>query len=553
MTPSENSSPSPSTLTPFAGKVSYKCPVNACKHNGKCVNGACHCRAGFSGRLCQREDIECKKNSCLNGGYCNDNVGNYTCDCPSGFVGSRCEKPVGNGTQSTISPTKSACGYCGNGSCSVLENGTAVCMCNPGFSGKTCTYSKNRCRPYSAALCLKGGECIVNSYRTNTEVCPKDWDGPLCRNESISLLRDLECPRVVCKNDGHCFNGRCCCRPGYTGEFCQEEILHCDSSPCKNGATCINLYNDYECTCMAGFTGRSCDVSLIQPLSSTTSTVSSTLPTTTKTTSLYSSTTKATTTESFTTDQPTSEETTTTITTTTEEETKQLTTDSISTVVLETSSLTASTSPSMISASTPDVTSESIGATSESTSPGTTQDRETTASTDSFFARCRGYQCFFNRTCIDTSYGRTKCKCMKVDLASFYIVNCTFIDFPSTTVASSVGSSSSFQTSPPLVNTSGTTDSIPTTTQLPQSTARSTHPSSPPTTAVVTTSESPHTGNNSVTLSGKIPDKDIPAVKEAITNAIKNTTKGKHLQFSRHCHANSKQIKGMPKTTTQVV
>lgn len=47
-----------------------------------------------------------------------------------------------------------------------------------------------------------------------------------------------------------------------------------------------------------------------------------------------------------------------------------------------------------------------------------------------------------------------------------------------------------------------------------------------------------------MTLSGKIPDKDIPAVKEAITNAIKNTTKGKHLHFSRHCHANLNRLKG---------
>lgn len=102
----------------------------------------------------------------------------------------------------------------------MLENGIVVCMCNFGYSGKICMYLKNRCCFYLVVLCLKGGECIVNFYCINIEVCLKDWDGFLCRNEFIFLFWDLECLWVVCKNDGYCYNGRCCCWFGYIGEFC---------------------------------------------------------------------------------------------------------------------------------------------------------------------------------------------------------------------------------------------------------------------------------------------------------------------------------------------
>lgn len=70
----------------------------------------------------------------------------------------------------------------------MLENGIVVCMCNFGFSGKICMYLKNRCCFYLVVLCLKGGECIVNFYCINIEVCLKDWDGFMCRNEFIFLF-----------------------------------------------------------------------------------------------------------------------------------------------------------------------------------------------------------------------------------------------------------------------------------------------------------------------------------------------------------------------------
>ena len=35
----------------------------------------------------------------------------------------------------------------------------------------------------------------------------------------------------------------------------------CASTPCQNGATCIDNVNKYMCTCVAGFTGTNCETS----------------------------------------------------------------------------------------------------------------------------------------------------------------------------------------------------------------------------------------------------------------------------------------------------
>jgi len=34
---------------------------------------------------------ECSSSPCWNGGYCQDHVNNYTCDCKPGYVGYNCQ------------------------------------------------------------------------------------------------------------------------------------------------------------------------------------------------------------------------------------------------------------------------------------------------------------------------------------------------------------------------------------------------------------------------------------------------------------------------------
>lgn len=36
-------------------------------------------------------------------------------------------------------------------------------------------------------------------------------------------------------------------------------VIACRSSPCKNGATCINIDSGYRCECNPGYSGFNCD------------------------------------------------------------------------------------------------------------------------------------------------------------------------------------------------------------------------------------------------------------------------------------------------------
>ena len=36
------------------------------------------------------------------------------------------------------------------------------------------------------------------------------------------------------------------------------DIDECSPNPCANGGACTDMINDYNCNCVAGFTGKNC-------------------------------------------------------------------------------------------------------------------------------------------------------------------------------------------------------------------------------------------------------------------------------------------------------
>ncbi|VDO56932.1 unnamed protein product [Brugia timori] len=50
----------------------------------------------------------------------------------------------------------------------------------------------------------------------------------------------------------------CECLAGFTGRQCATNINECESSPCENGASCIDHINGFECVCRRGFSGTFC-------------------------------------------------------------------------------------------------------------------------------------------------------------------------------------------------------------------------------------------------------------------------------------------------------
>ncbi|CAL8404007.1 unnamed protein product [Boreogadus saida] len=78
------------------------CSPNPCRNDGSCeaisptrrgdVFGEylCRCQPGFDGAHCQINVNDCANHPCKNKGVCRDLDGDYTCQCPSPYVGKQC-------------------------------------------------------------------------------------------------------------------------------------------------------------------------------------------------------------------------------------------------------------------------------------------------------------------------------------------------------------------------------------------------------------------------------------------------------------------------------
>ena len=138
--------------------------------------------------------------------------------------------------------------------------------CPKDLYGKSCSIV---CVPQNSCL---SGHYICSPY-DGTKVCLVGWMGANCDHRRIPHNLDNTCPlNLTCKNGGQCFDGRCCCKGGYSGEFCHIDSIGCLSSPCLNSAKCMpegTLAKSYTCKCSFGFHGEYCEVKS-KPISHTT-------------------------------------------------------------------------------------------------------------------------------------------------------------------------------------------------------------------------------------------------------------------------------------------
>ncbi|CAB0020779.1 unnamed protein product [Nesidiocoris tenuis] len=76
------------------------CSANPCENGALCVvegrNSVCYCVPDYHGERCQFRYDECQKGpGCLNGATCIDGVDSYTCSCVPEFTGRFCECQIG--------------------------------------------------------------------------------------------------------------------------------------------------------------------------------------------------------------------------------------------------------------------------------------------------------------------------------------------------------------------------------------------------------------------------------------------------------------------------
>ncbi|OQV15708.1 Teneurin-m [Hypsibius exemplaris] len=189
------------------------CPL-LCSGHGKYSQGGCHCFAGWKGRACDVPEFQCDDPTCSGRGKC------WTgrCVCDMGFTGARCEN---------VQCPKD-CNQHG-----ICQNGT--CFCQPGWIGVLCDLPVNDSR----RLCSNHG-----SLNSGTQKCDCDarWSGDSCSIEVCS---------PGCGVNGDCQNGRCSCRPGWTGPTC--ETVQCPA--CGPKGKC----NNGSCICEKGWSGRLCN------------------------------------------------------------------------------------------------------------------------------------------------------------------------------------------------------------------------------------------------------------------------------------------------------
>ncbi|OZC11535.1 hypothetical protein X798_01393 [Onchocerca flexuosa] len=106
------------------------------------------------------------------------------------------------------------------------------------------------------------GRISVDGYEL-----PKTKQGLYLYNTRLNCdaIISAPCATSPCENEGTCIPSdektyNCACLPRYSGSNCEIDLTPCISRPCPRGVECINLHNDFYCSCPHGFTGKTCQL-----------------------------------------------------------------------------------------------------------------------------------------------------------------------------------------------------------------------------------------------------------------------------------------------------
>lgn len=128
----------------------------------------------------------------------------------------------------------------------VNTGNTHYCKCPADYTGSYCESQVDHCEDKP---CRNGATCrgYVGGYQCDVSplLIPLNDPPPSCYSTAASRSTRWHQPVVFSLQ----------CMPGYTGQNCEIEINECQSHPCQNGGTCIDLVGHYICSCPPGTLG----------------------------------------------------------------------------------------------------------------------------------------------------------------------------------------------------------------------------------------------------------------------------------------------------------
>ncbi|XP_053372976.1 fibrillin-1-like [Mercenaria mercenaria] len=248
-----------------------KCPVD--KWGDQCANEcdcdgdkseSCHhvtgcvCVAGWKGTYCKEDINECSTgtHTCVPNSDCTNTNGSHECACKPGYKETLGACKACDETH--YGPDCSQICTCVEANTKLCDSDNGTCTCNNGWKGKNCSEDIDEC--------TEGTDLCDEPYKTR---CSNTDGSYLCLCDVGYELKNGDCTEIKecdgdpCENGATCIDlidtYNCTCVAGYTGTNCETDINECESNPCQNGATCNNLLNSYTCMCADGYHGTDCE------------------------------------------------------------------------------------------------------------------------------------------------------------------------------------------------------------------------------------------------------------------------------------------------------
>ncbi|XP_005742174.1 protein jagged-1b [Pundamilia nyererei] len=230
-------------------RLRFRCHSN---YYGPFCNKFCRARDDFVGHFsCDQSGSkvcmegwtgpECKIAVCRQG--CHQTHGSCDvpgeCKCQYGWKGQLCDQCM----------TFPGCVY---GSCTEPWQ----CVCDVNWGGLLCDKDLNYCGTHQP--CKNGGTCTNTEPNEYQCECQEGFRGRNCDIVEHACLSSPCMNGATCVEDQTGFS--CICSEGWTGHTCTDAVKQCDRSPCGHGATCEEAPGGYRCLCPPGWTGRTCQL-----------------------------------------------------------------------------------------------------------------------------------------------------------------------------------------------------------------------------------------------------------------------------------------------------